>query len=279
MALLRVNAVGVVPVLHGRDGADLRIALGRALVRPGPVTILLHGYRYRPGTVNCPHRHIFALRRDVGVGRCASWPRFLHGAGAPGVLICFGWDAGGRLGRAYRMAGEAGRALAVLVDMIAALDGARKVHVLAHSMGARVGLQALHFVDAGRLSRLILMAAAEFVRPARAALASPAGRFAEVVHVTGRENRLFDWLLAAGLPRGDRVLGVRALAADNMRTVLLDDGATLRALAGLGFPIGPPQRRVCHWSPYLRPGVFDFYRALLSGVLEFGELDAALVKC
>ena len=43
--------------------------------------------------------------------------------------------------------------------------------------------------------------------------------------------------------------------------------AVARSLARMGHVIAPAQGRVSHWSPYLRPGVFSVYRALLSGDL------------
>ena len=35
------------------------------------------------------------------------------------------------------------------------------------------------------------------------------------------------------------------------------------ALDGLGFPTERRARRLSHWTPYLRGGLFDFYRAAL----------------
>ena len=43
----------------------------------------------------------------------------------------------------------------------------------------------------------------------------------------------------------------------------IDDRATLDALADLGFPTDRGVRRMSHWTPYLRQGLFDFYRAAL----------------
>ena len=45
---------------------------------------------------------------------------------------------------------------------------------------------------------------------------------------------------------------------------MIDDPATEQALARLGYPLRPASVRVCHWQPYLRPGLFALYRALLA---------------
>lgn len=283
MALLRVNAVGDIPGPH-RSLQPLGPMLRRVLAgQDGAVTILLHGYKYRPGE-QCPHDHIFALSPNNATPRVVSWPHHL-GYGqdrpAPGVLICFGWDARGRVQAAYGRASEAGQALARLVRDIRAIDPGRTVNVLSHSMGARVALQAMQHLPKGAMDRLILMAAAEYTGEVRKALDSPAGRHAQVLHVTSRENDLYDFLLERCVrpeQRGDRALGTQQDGLPNLRNLWLDDGRTLEALAGLGYRIAPPQRRICHWSPYLRPGVFALYAALLSGDLSMIRLDQVLPR-
>lgn len=281
MAILRVNADGAAPVLHRSPrpvGPVLRQVLNR---QPGPVTVLLHGYKYRPGQ-DCPHEQIFALAPGGQLSRVISWPRHLgygQDRAAPGVLVCFGWDARGSVQTAYGRAAEAGRALAGLIRQIRACDPERGVHVLSHSMGARVALQALPHLPGGALGRMILMAAAEYAGAVRATLDTPAGRSAQVVHVTSRENDLYDFLLERTVTparRGDRALGTQEDRLPNLRNLWLDHAGTLDALARLGYRIAPPQRRICHWSPYLRPGVFGLYQALLSGQLSMPQLDAAL---
>ncbi|TNF22423.1 MAG: alpha/beta hydrolase [Rhodobacteraceae bacterium] len=282
MTLLRVNARGDRPEAHMEGGAALERALFAALARPGPVIVMVHGYRYSPGTPgHCPHDLLFAGPSAPGAPRRVSWPRrlgFGSAAQPPGIALAFGWQARGPIRRAYREAAQAGRAMACLVRTIKTIDPSRKVHVLAHSLGARVALQALAHLAPGDLSRLILMAAAEYRAAATGALATASGRAAQVVHVTSRENDLYDclleWLVRAEA-RGDRALGAHVAGA-NMRSVLIDDSATLCALAGLGFRIAPPARRICHWSPYLRAGVFRLYRALLTDALAPGDLDRIL---
>ena len=56
----------------------------------------------------------------------------------------------------------------------------------------------------------------------------------------------------------------------------IDQPGTLRALARLGHALPAAPTRICHWSPYLRPGVFAIYRAALNGSLTLPILRAAL---
>ncbi|MBC7157550.1 MAG: hypothetical protein H5U20_08560, partial [Rhodobacteraceae bacterium] len=158
---------------------------------------------------------------------------------------------------------------AALGALIAALDAAapgRPVHLIAHSLGARVALAGIAAAPAGRVGRVIVLSPAEFRSRARAALAAPAARGAEVLAVTARANAPFDAAFAA-LARApgprDAVLGRGLPGVARWLDIDLDDGPTLAALATLGHRIAPPRARVCHWSGYLRPGAFGLYRHLL----------------
>jgi hypothetical protein len=61
-------------------------------------------------------------------------------------------------------------------------------------------------------------------------------------------------------------------------TLQLDDPETLDVLGSAGFDIGAPAARICHWSPYTRPGALAFYGALLRQPerLTLAQLRAAL---
>ncbi|MCZ0961902.1 alpha/beta hydrolase [Paracoccus benzoatiresistens] len=243
-------------------------ALG-ALPGHAPVILMIHGYRYSPAAPRCdPHRHILSLDPDRADRRALSWPRALgFGAGAEdeGLAIAFGWEARGMLGQAYARAGDAGRQVAALASAVADRAG-RPVAVIAHSLGARVALQALHGADPGSIGRIVLLAGAEFRDTAAAALDSPAGRRAEVLNVTSRENDLFDYGMELWLDRGRRqALGFGLeRPAGNWLDVQIDDQATLAALESLGFPVERRPLRLSHWTPYLRRGLFDFYRTALA---------------
>jgi hypothetical protein len=257
------------------DRADLGAALA-ALPKGTPVVVMIHGYRFAPDvTGNCPHQHIFSLQPPQGDFTALSWPRHL---GTVGLMIGFGWPArGGLIGASFR-ARAAGRGLAELARFIRAADPGRPLHVIAHSLGARVALAALHHATAGDFGRLILLAAAETRGPARRAMASAAGRAAQVFNITTRENDLFDflyeWLAGAGL---DTAIGqgLRQNMA-NWLDVQIDQPATLAALAWLGHRLPPAPARICHWSPYLRPGAFGLYRAILDGSVLLPMLRAGL---
>lgn len=246
--------------------------LDRALAGlPGhaPVILMIHGYRYSPAAPRCdPHRHILSLDPDCPGRRALSWPRALGlgaGTGDEGLAIAFGWEARGLLGRAYGRAGLAGRTAGALVSTVAGRTG-RPVAVIAHSLGARVALQALAHADPGSIGRVVLMAGAEFRDTAAAALDRPAGRRAEVLNITSRENDLFDLAMELWLDRGRRqALGFGLdRPAGNWLDVQIDDHATLAALECLGFPVERRPLRLSHWTPYLRRGLFDFYRTALA---------------
>ncbi|MFN4159717.1 MAG: DUF726 domain-containing protein [Gemmobacter sp.] len=254
-----------------------------AHVRPGaPVTVMIHGYRYTPDDPrNDPHRELFALTPHRQNGRILSWPRRLgFGRGAPGMAVGFGWRAAGTLWQAHAEAAQAGRALAELVTNIRGC-GSGPVNVIAHSLGARVALAALADLAPGDVGRMVLLSAAEVTGTARAQLLTPAGRAAEVLNVTSRENDLFDFMferMIHGRARRDGAALGAGLSLANCVTLQID-GSTHRAgLRGLGFPTAPPARLVCHWSAYMRPGLFPLYRAFLHRPdrLPLGLLRAAL---
>ncbi len=279
MPLLVINADGEIPRITGGDTA-LEQAL--AALPPGaPIIVMIHGYRFSPNDKReNPHDHILSLSPASGNWKAVSWPRHLgfgtHRA-EEGLCIAFGWDSLGTIWQAYAMAARAGQALARLLLQIDRLRPGTRVEALGHSLGARVILQALPHLTRPVLRRAILMAAAELRGPTEAALATPAGRVAEFINVTSRENDLYDFLIERLLPRArDRALGLGVSGRPNWLDLQLDHDDTLRALARLGHPIAPPRLRICHWSLYLRPGVFGLYRALLRDDLPLAALRAPL---
>ncbi len=269
MPLMQITAGPEGPRLHATE-RPLSPALEETLRTPGPIIVMLHGFKFAPGDpVGCPHRHILSLNPTEDCWKALSWPRelgFGTGFAKEGLAIAFGWPARGTIWQAYRRAGLAGRALADLVNMIARLAPGRPVNLLAHSLGARVVLSSMAHVGEGAIGRAILLNPAEYGGRAREALTTPAGRAAEVVNVTSRENDLFDFLLErliAPPEQGDATLAQSMPRLPNTVTLQLDHVKTLGALNASGFPIAPPSGRICHWSAYLRPGVFSLYRTLL----------------
>ncbi len=260
-----------------------RDALAAALRRlpPGaPVVVMIHGYRFAPAAPfnNCPHGHIFALDPPRNDAKAISWPRHLGLDGQRGLAIGFGWHARGSLPGALHLARAIGRRLADLGQIVADLDPARQIDVIAHSLGARVALAALNHARAGLFRRLILLAAAETRRPALDALASPAGRQVEVLNITSRENDLFDFLFELFASCGvDTAVGLGlGKAQANWLDLQIDQPRTLTVLKGLGHCLPQAAGRICHWSPYLRPGTFPLYRAFLDGNLHLARLRLCL---
>ncbi|WP_417207139.1 alpha/beta hydrolase [Antarctobacter sp.] len=282
MPMLCVTVTDSDPRLHG-DGLPLQPALAAALAADtGPVTIMVHGYKYLPGhPVHCPHGSLLSPEpRNTG-RKIVSWPERLglHGQHGQGLAISFGWKARGSIWAAHRQAKAAGQALATLVRDIRRYAPSRRINVIAHSLGARVALTAVRAGAPGAISCAVLLAAAEYGAAACGTLDSDAGRRTEVLNVTSRENDLYDFVLEWLVPpqqRGDRMLGHGGLRHPRMVTLQLDDAQSLAALRRAGFPIAAPERLICHWSPYLRDGVFPLYRAVLTGEMPLDRLRALL---
>ncbi len=285
MPLVQINAVkDRVALANGETPEGLLRRRIRDLPAGAPVVILIHGFKFSPSRPGrSPHDHILSMTPDPHCWKALSWPRHLgFDANTPerGLCIAFGWEASGSIWTAYREAARAGRALAGLVRMIRQIRPDQPVDAMAHSLGARVVFTALpHLADAP-LRRAVLLTPAEITDQAETALDTPAGQAMQVLNITSRENDLFDlmleWTVALHRP-GRRGLsyGVRH-PRPNWLNVQIDNPRTLDALRGLGHAIAPPDRRICHWSPYLRPGVFSLYSAFLNGTLPLDALRPRL---
>jgi hypothetical protein len=255
------------------DGDRLFRKLDR-LPQGAPVVVMIHGWRYAPGFArDCPHGSILSMDPPPEDRRAVSWPRHLGLDGTQGLGIALGWNAKCDPWRAHLRAGWTGAALAGIARLVHGHSG-RPIAVIAHSMGARVALSALHDVVPGQIGRLILLAAAETRGRTLAALDTPAGQSVEVVNVTTRENDLFDACFEWGIHLGLRTSIGQGLgrAHPGWHDLWIDQPRTLAGLAALGHPLADPPRRICHWSPYLRPGTIALYRALLDGRLAAGDL-------
>ena len=278
MPILRINAIGSVPELAGTSGTG--ITLAKALLENAgrrPVLIMVHGYRYSP-----KHVHLDANNFILQDGDKEGWPHQMgYGTDTAdqGICIAFGWDAGGTIWRAAHEAGRAGLALAVLIRHLAHL-GAGPVNIIAHSLGARVALACLHHLAPGMINRMVMMTGAELRSTAECALQTPAGQSTQVLNVISRENDVFDclyeWLLVP-LRFGARTLGA-GLDLPHCLTAQIDNPHHLAGLRSLGFPTADGTRRMCHWSTYLRPGLFALYGAFLGpdATISFVDLRAAL---
>jgi hypothetical protein len=263
--------VGPRGLILDRDRLARKLA---ALPEGAPVVAMLHGWRYSPSfPQDCPHGSIMSVDRPDERHRVVSWPRHLGLDGRRGLAIAIGWHAKCDPWRAHSRAGRLGAHLAEIARTVHALSG-RPLQVIAHSMGARASLAALPLIEPGQISRMILLAAAETRGRTLAALATPAGQAVEVVNVTTRENDLFDaffeWGIHLGL--GTSIGQGLGRVHQGWHDLWIDQPRTLAGLAALGHPLTDTPRRVCHWSPYLRPGVIALYRALIEGRLLAREL-------
>lgn len=266
MTILRINAHGTHPVLHDSpQPVDSLIRQTRDI--PGPVIIMTHGFSYRMhDPAHCPHNLMFSLAPKTHPKRVKSWPRALGLDNTDRLSIAFGWNAHGTFWSARWRALEAGQALARIVTRLKQENPHRPVHFIGHSLGVELALEALHHLEAGHLNRIISLTGAAYRARVLEVLATHAGTAAEFINVTARENDLFDFLferiIAPPVPR-DCAIG-HGIAAPNAVTIQLDCADSLNALAALGVSIKASDRRVCHWSSYMRPGVFTLYDRLLS---------------
>ena len=285
MAYLGITASegGLVPV---DDDRDLEVALGASLESlppAAPILILIHGYKFDPAhPVTNPHGSLFSFSADNSSRKIRSWPTglgFGRTDAASGLCIGFAWPARashlgsllrrGRTGFAevYDRAPAYGEKLAELVARIQAIAPGRVVDLLAHSLGARVALAALPFLDIAP-GKVILLGAAEY--DARAlefleALRCP--RPPHVFNVTARANDVYDAMFESFAPRRswrDRAIGLGLGVQSPCWLDLQIDRADVAAWARQrGIPLTPWDARLCHWSFYTRRGAFDLYQAIL----------------
>ena len=260
MTVIRINAQQTPP--------NRAFDLAGSLSDNAQIIVMIHGYRYSPSIPkHDPHRHLLALDPEQDRPRPFSWPRAL-GFGKErrndGLAIACGWEARGSLGAAFGRAAEAGHWLGDYLSDLSAAAG-RPVSIICHSMGARVALQSLYRATPGSVGRIILLTGAEFADEAAAALDSPAGRRAEVINVTSRENDLFDFGIEMWLGGGRRhALGFGLeQPRRNWVDVQIDCPENLKMLCQMGFDVDTEPMRLSHWTPYLRRGLFDFYRTAL----------------
>jgi hypothetical protein len=255
------------------DRDRLKRCLDR-LPATAPVVVMIHGWRYAPGFAeDCPHGSILSLDPPPDDRRAVSWPRHLGLDGRSGLGIALAWHAKCDPWRAHLRAGRTGKALARIARLVHDHSG-RPIQVIAHSMGARVALSALSRIEPGQINRMILLAAAETRGRALAALATPAAQSVEVINVTTRENDLFDACFEWGIHLGLRTSIGQGLgrAHRGWHDLWIDQPRSLQGLAALGHPLADAPRRICHWSPYLRPGTIALYRALIEGRLAARDL-------
>jgi pimeloyl-ACP methyl ester carboxylesterase len=282
MALLSVNAAGGEQGHEPAEAGTLDAALD-LLPEGRPVIVLIHGFRfspYAPGTD--PHGHIFSFEPTRECWKAISWPRHLHlDRPGAGLGIGFGWPANGALPRVSARAHDAGACLSRMLRKIRACRPDAPLQIMAHSLGARVALTALCAAPERAVQRMILLSGAEYRSAARKALTTPAAAGCEVLNVTSGENALFDLMFRLAVPAGslsDKPLSAGLPELARWTDLRIDRAVERNALAALGHRIRPPATRICHWSGYMRPGIFGVYRRMLDpedGAFP-GRLRAAL---
>jgi alpha-beta hydrolase superfamily lysophospholipase len=114
----------------------------------------------------------------------------------------------------HARANEAAFSLANLIRFIRRCTENRPIHIIAHSLGAKVALSVLAHLAPGDVGRMILLTGASHRADALRMLGSPAGRTVEVLNVTTRENDLFDLAFEQLVP-GDGAIG-RGLDGHNV---------------------------------------------------------------
>jgi len=262
MALVQLNL--------RKDGPEGRDALLRAaLTMPfrGSVVVMVHCYRFCPDHPSrSPHSHILSLDNQA-CWKAVSWPRHLrlHRPGA-GLGVAVGWQARGSLPRVAARAHDTGVALAAVLSDLHRMRPDLHLNIIGHSLGARVALSALCELPAGSIQRVILMSGAEYRSAAVAAMASPAGRRAQVLNMCSGENALFDGIFRLCVPApvlSDRPLSAGIPNLPGWIDLRIDCASHRTTLRQLGFRTKAPTTRVCHWSTYLRPGLFKLYRHVM----------------
>lgn len=247
-------------------------AIQAALVplEPGDtVTIMTHGFRYSPFTEHAdPHPRLFSTQSRKASWKSVSWAHYLRlNRPHSGLGIGFGWPALGRFDQAAARAYAAGDAMAEMIAMIHAERPDLRLRLVAHSLGARVALRALARSPKASVDLALLLSGAEYRPIAAHALATPAGKTAHIVNVTSRENMAFDTLFRVLAPGRHMLSPTLSAGFDGANArwldLKIDDKAHLDALRRLGYRPANPTLPICHWSSFIRPGLFPLYRRLL----------------
>ena len=170
------------PRLHLRHTLEPALA---ALPVGAPIVIYVHGH------LDWPHPKVLQQAREqVGLAITLNWPATARFIGVfPDV------------GQLYDDAGKAAPSLAWLINLLAELSPDRQIDLMAHSLGARVGLQALPRLKQGNLARFVGLAAVEFSAITLAALQAPVARDIAFYNVTTAKTALFHRLMHHFGPR------------------------------------------------------------------------------
>jgi len=268
MALIRINS-DMTGQINAHDADQtLRQIYATLAQRHGPIVIMTHGFSFAPNHPrHCPHIHILSEKPSTNHFKALAWPSALGlvGEQANGDAIAFGWYARGSIWAAWRTAAKAGIGLGQLIEQIKQFAPHRPIFLMGHSMGARVIAGAFHNVPPRSVTAAIFLAGAEYQSNLKAALDTPAAQNAHIINMTSRQNWLFDFVFEILVPKkkwADRSIG-RGLSDPRIISCCIDDLNIRKVIKQLGVNLAPAERIFCHWSVYIRSGVFDFYRKLI----------------
>ena len=248
-----------------------------------PIVVMIHGYRFHPGITEVdPHRLLFSHRPDRTGWKIRSWPGGLgfdeHDCGS-GLAIGFAWPARERhlpsllrqrctgFAHVYERAALFGRHLADLITTVQRLVPGRRIDIIAHSLGARVALCSLRYLETAP-QRMILLGAAEFNSTAREHIEA-GGRAGtpQVYNITARANDFYDLMFETFAPRrrwSDRAVGLGPVSdLPHWLDIQIDRTDVTAWINAQGVRLRPSEVRFCHWSFYTRAGAFDLYQAIL----------------
>ncbi len=142
------------------------------LPKGAPIVVYIHGHR------EWPHPDLLAQAEHQS-----------------GLAVTFCWPGIDRrmtsVNQLYERAGQVAPALAYLLDIFGEIAPRRPVDLMAHSLGARVGLQALQHLKHGNLSRFVCLAGVEFCAVTLLALQAPIARKVSFYNVTSEHFSLF----------------------------------------------------------------------------------------
>ncbi|MEM7640970.1 MAG: hypothetical protein AAF366_00410 [Pseudomonadota bacterium] len=261
MPLLRIDATRDVP--QAQTGRTLRETLAAHLAplpSAAPLIIATHGLRHSPfGQGYDPHRGLLSARPGPAPHwKARSLIRRLHmgdGQRLDGHGIAFGWDGSGWLWPAMARARQAGQALARTCETIRILRPDLRIGIVTHSLGARVVIEAMLHADRPIFDRALLLTPADTRGRAARALEAAGGRDCQVIATQTPENWLTSLGFAAAVP------GIPTLAFGPKHQRWTDFVPDRRPDLG----VRPWAHRTCHWSCYLRPGLWPLYRGWLTG--------------
>ncbi|MEM7711192.1 MAG: hypothetical protein AAF264_10675 [Pseudomonadota bacterium] len=261
MPLLRIDAFGGVPRPVGDAEAAGALAAHLApLPRGAPLVIATHGFRHSPfGDGYDPHIGLLSPTADPAPHwKARSLIRRLHmgiGQRLDGHGIAFAWHGVGTIWTAMARALVAGAALARLCEAVRGLRPDLRIGIVTHSLGARVVVEAMLRAEVPAFDRALLLTPADTRGRAARALAAPGGQGCTVLATQTRENWLTSLCFSAAVP------GVSTLAFGPRHDRWTDFVPDRRPELG----VRPAAHRTCHWSCYLRPGLWPLYRAWLTG--------------